>query len=79
MVITFALLVGLASSISDDQNFCVIATLCRRPDHHPIRIGAERLVAASPVMIKRFGPSWENNYPESSFVIPPRLGMAHGA
>jgi hypothetical protein len=50
------LLVVLASSTSDDQQICENVT---RIDHHPMRIGdeRERLVAASPVTKKCWGPS----------------------
>ena len=55
-VLPFTLLVVLESSTSGDQHFCEIVTLCRPP---PIGIGNERgrLVAASPVMTKSWGPA----------------------
>jgi hypothetical protein len=42
--------------------------------YHLIRIGDERgrLVAASPVMTKSWGPSWGSNYPENGLEKPPR-------
>ena len=61
-VLLATLLVVFASSISGDQHFCEIVTLCRPP---PIGIGNERgrLVAASPVMTKSLGPSWGKQLP----------------
>jgi hypothetical protein len=67
-VLPFTLLVVLASSTSGDLY------PLRCADHHPIRIGfeRERLVDASPVMIKSWGLSWGSSYPENGLVKPPR-------
>jgi hypothetical protein len=61
-VLPFTLLVVLASSTSRDQHF-LKPLHCA--NHHPIRIGdeRERLVTASPVMAKSWGPSWGKQLP----------------
>jgi hypothetical protein len=58
-VLPFTLLVVLASTTSGDMKSL------RCEDHHPIKIegGRERLVTASPVMTKSWGPSWGKQLP----------------
>jgi hypothetical protein len=58
-VLPFTLLVVLASSTSGDHHFCEIVTLFRPPPHQE----RERLVTASPVMTKSWGPSWGKQLP----------------
>jgi hypothetical protein len=67
-VLPFLLFVVLASSNSSDLQSL------RCADHHPIRIWdeRERLLTATPVIKKSWGPSWGSNYPESGLEKPPR-------
>jgi hypothetical protein len=55
------------------HDFCVFVTLFRQPTH-PVRIGdeRERLVTASPVMAKSWGPNWEKKITGNGLVKPPR-------
>jgi hypothetical protein len=57
--------VGVLLSATSGQNFCVIVTLS---DHRLIRTRNERgrLVTASPVMPKSWGPSWGKQLPRAA-------------
>jgi len=69
----FLLQLVLASSTCGDQHIFEIVKQINPPPP-PIRIGGEleRLVAASPVMTKSWGPSRLKKYPESHLVKPPK-------
>ena len=71
LVFIFTLLLVLASTASGDQHFF---KPLHCTDHHPTMIGDERqrLVTASPVMIKIRAPNGGNNYPENGPVKPPK-------
>ena len=61
-VLPFTLLAVLASSISDDQYFCEIVTLCRPPPHQDCgraRTAGNRFARDD----KEPGPSWGKQLP----------------
>jgi hypothetical protein len=68
-VLTFALLVVLASFTSDDQYFCEIVTLCRPP---PLQDWGRARTAGSRFarMKKSRAPPGGNNCPENGLVNP---------